>query len=104
MLVVGAGPGGLQAAISAARAGHRVTVWEREPEPGGQVRLAATVPNRAELGDMIRNQVDRVPSGSASPIEYGVDATRRPVLARWPTTSSSPPARSPRARGGWPPT
>ena len=38
-------------------AGHHVTVLEREAEPGGQVRLAATVPNRAELGDMIRNQV-----------------------------------------------
>ena len=58
VLVVGAGPGGLQAAISAARAGHDVTVVERESVPGGQVRLAATVPNRAELGDMVRNQVN----------------------------------------------
>ncbi len=31
---------------------------EREDVPGGQVRLAASVPNRAELGDMIRNQVN----------------------------------------------
>jgi 2,4-dienoyl-CoA reductase (NADPH2) len=58
VVVVGAGPGGLQAAISAARAGHDVTVLERESLPGGQVRLAATVPNRAELGDMVRNQVN----------------------------------------------
>lgn len=57
VVVVGAGPGGLQAAIAAARQGHRVTVIEREPQAGGQVRLAATVPNRAELGDMIRNQL-----------------------------------------------
>ena len=57
VLVVGAGPGGLQAAIAAARAGHDVTVLERDAVPGGQVRLAASVPNRAELGDMIRNQV-----------------------------------------------
>jgi 2,4-dienoyl-CoA reductase (NADPH2) len=57
VMVVGAGPAGLQAAIAAARAGHEVTVHEREAEPGGQVRLAATVPNRAELGDMIRNQL-----------------------------------------------
>ncbi|MET0323847.1 MAG: mycofactocin system FadH/OYE family oxidoreductase 2 [Ilumatobacteraceae bacterium] len=58
VLVVGAGPGGLQAAIAAARTGHDVTVLERESVPGGQVRLAATVPNRAELGDMVRNQVN----------------------------------------------
>ena len=57
MLVVGGGPGGLQAAISCARDGHAVTVLERQAEPGGQVRLAASVPNRAELGDMVRNQV-----------------------------------------------
>lgn len=58
VLVVGAGPAGLQAAIAAARNGHRVTVCEKDAQPGGQVRIAASVPNRAELGDMIRNQVN----------------------------------------------
>jgi mycofactocin system FadH/OYE family oxidoreductase 2 len=57
VMVVGAGPAGLQAAIAAARNGHDVTVYEQAQEPGGQVRLAASVPNRAELGDMIRNQL-----------------------------------------------
>jgi len=56
-MVVGAGPAGLQAAISAARHGHAVTVFERDEVAGGQLRLAASVPNRAELGDMIRNQL-----------------------------------------------
>jgi 2,4-dienoyl-CoA reductase (NADPH2) len=73
-VVVGAGPGGLQAAIAAARAGHRVTVLEREAEPGGQVRLAATVPNRAEFGDMIRNQVTECRRLGVV-IEYSTDAT-----------------------------
>jgi mycofactocin system FadH/OYE family oxidoreductase 2 len=58
VMVVGAGPAGLQAAISAARAGCRVDVYEREPVAGGQVRIAASVPNRAEFGDMIRNQLN----------------------------------------------
>ena len=57
VMVVGAGPAGLQAAIAAARNGHRVTVYEKEDQAGGQVRLAATVPNRAELGDLVRNQL-----------------------------------------------
>ncbi len=57
VLVVGAGPAGLQAAIAAARNGHRVTVWERRREAGGLVRLAASVPNRAEFGDLVRNQL-----------------------------------------------
>ncbi len=57
VMIVGAGPGGLQAAIAATRDGHRVTVFERDHQAGGQVRLAASVPNRAEFGDMIRNQL-----------------------------------------------
>jgi 2,4-dienoyl-CoA reductase (NADPH2) len=57
VLVAGAGPAGLQAAIAAARNGHQVTVYEQGAVAGGQVRLAASVPNRAEFGDLIRNQV-----------------------------------------------
>jgi 2,4-dienoyl-CoA reductase (NADPH2) len=57
VMVVGAGPAGLQAAIAARRNGHRVTVYEKEAAAGGQVAIAASVPNRAELGDMIRNQL-----------------------------------------------
>jgi len=55
VMVVGAGPAGLQAAIAAARRGHHVTVYERDPVAGGQVRLAASVPYRGELGDLVRN-------------------------------------------------
>ncbi len=80
VLVVGGGPAGLQSAISAAQWGARVVVWERDPEPGGQVRLAATVPNRAELGDMIRNQVAECRRLGVS-IECGVDATVADVIA-----------------------
>lgn len=56
VMVVGAGPGGMQAGISAAKRGHEVVIYEREQHAGGQVRWAATVPNRAEFGDIIRNQ------------------------------------------------
>ncbi|MEY4361661.1 MAG: hypothetical protein RL391_967, partial [Actinomycetota bacterium] len=34
------------------------TVYEKDDNVGGQVRLAASVPNRAEFGDMIRNQIN----------------------------------------------
>ena len=83
VVVVGAGPAGLQAAIAAAEAGHQVTVLEREAQPGGQVRLAATVPNRAELGDMVRNQVTECRRLDVT-IEYGCDATVEVVDALRP--------------------
>jgi mycofactocin system FadH/OYE family oxidoreductase 2 len=57
VLVVGAGPGGMQAGIAAARRGHEVDVYEANTQPGGQVRVAASVPSRAELGDLVRNQL-----------------------------------------------
>jgi mycofactocin system FadH/OYE family oxidoreductase 2 len=57
VLVAGAGAGGMQAAIAAARVGHHVDVFEAESVPGGQVRVAAQVPSRAEFADLTRNQL-----------------------------------------------
>ena len=81
VLVIGAGPAGLQAAIAAARNGHRVTVLEKEELAGGQVRLAASVPNRAEFGDLIRNQLTECKRLGVA-IEYGVSAWPGLVLER----------------------
>ncbi len=83
VLVAGAGPAGLQAAIAAARNGHRVTVCEQSTQAGGQVRLAASVPNRAELGDMIRNQLAECRRLGVT-IEYGVGVWPGMVAERRP--------------------
>ncbi len=83
VMVVGAGPAGLQAAIAAARNGHTVTVLEQQPEAGGQVRLAASVPNRAELGDMVRNQLTECRRLGVT-IEYGVGVWPGLVTERRP--------------------
>ncbi len=83
VVVVGGGPGGLQAAIAAAQDGNRVTVLERDAVAGGQVRLAASVPNRAELGDMIRNQLNECDRLGVE-IRYGVEADVDAVRALRP--------------------
>jgi 2,4-dienoyl-CoA reductase-like NADH-dependent reductase (Old Yellow Enzyme family)/thioredoxin reductase len=49
VLVIGAGPGGLEAARVAAERGHQVVVHEAANEVGGQVRLSALAPRRREV-------------------------------------------------------
>jgi N-methyl-L-proline demethylase len=49
VVVVGAGPAGLEAARVAAARGHHVTVFEAASQPGGQIRLTAQTKRRAEM-------------------------------------------------------
>ncbi len=49
IVIVGAGPAGLEAARVAAERGHRITIFEASSQAGGQVRLAAQLPRRREL-------------------------------------------------------
>jgi N-methyl-L-proline demethylase len=49
VLIIGAGPAGLEAARVAALRGHRVAVHEAAPQAGGQIRLTAQTPRRREM-------------------------------------------------------
>jgi len=53
VLVAGAGCAGLEAARRAAFAGHKVILSESKGRIGGQLRLAAMMPKRHEIGDII---------------------------------------------------
>ncbi|MDE3028523.1 MAG: FAD-dependent oxidoreductase [Paracoccaceae bacterium] len=53
VLVVGAGPAGLEAARTAAERGHRVEIVEAAPQIGGQFRLAGMQPRRAQILDLL---------------------------------------------------
>jgi 2,4-dienoyl-CoA reductase (NADPH2) len=54
--VVGAGPGGLDAALFAAQRGHQVTVFEASDGVGGQFLYAASIPHRHTLLRLIDHQ------------------------------------------------
>lgn len=53
VLVIGAGPAGLEAAIGAAKCGHNVTVYDKDRWAGGKYRLASVPPCKGELGAFI---------------------------------------------------
>ncbi|MBT8339699.1 MAG: FAD-dependent oxidoreductase, partial [Desulfatitalea sp.] len=57
VMVVGAGPAGMECARMAALRGHMVQVYEKASEPGGQVNLIAKDPARQDFEDLKRYQV-----------------------------------------------
>lgn len=54
VVVVGAGPAGLEAARVARERGHDVVLFEKAPQVGGQVNLAAKAPKREQMAGIIR--------------------------------------------------
>ena len=51
--VVGAGPAGLAAALTAAGRGHRVTLFDKAQEIGGQLNMAKQVPGKEEFWGLV---------------------------------------------------
>ena len=94
VVVVGAGPAGLKAAEVAARAGHRVTLLERRGVLGGQLRLAASLDGRAEMGGVIDHLEIQVTKLNVD-VRLNCEVTADDVMALAPdhvivTTGSSP--------------
>jgi 2,4-dienoyl-CoA reductase (NADPH2) len=52
--VVGAGPAGLAMSTTAARRGHRVTLFEARDRIGGQLNVAVRIPGKAEFHETLR--------------------------------------------------
>jgi N-methyl-L-proline demethylase len=59
IVVVGAGPAGMEAARVAAERGHEVIVFEAADRPGGQIRLTAQSKRRAEMIGIIDWRFDQ---------------------------------------------
>ena len=72
--VVGAGPGGLEAAIYAAKRGHKVTVFEKEDHNGGQFFFAAVPPGKGEITDFLVWQTTQCRKLGVE-IRYNTEAT-----------------------------
>jgi NADPH-dependent 2,4-dienoyl-CoA reductase/sulfur reductase-like enzyme len=83
VLVVGGGPAGLEAARVAALRGHRVTLWERGHELGGQVRWMRRIPGRQEMAGLIA-YLERATKEAGVRVELGREGNPAAVLAERP--------------------
>jgi 2,4-dienoyl-CoA reductase-like NADH-dependent reductase (Old Yellow Enzyme family)/thioredoxin reductase len=54
VVVVGAGPAGLEAARVARERGHDVVLFEKSEQVGGQINLAAKAPQREQMAGIVR--------------------------------------------------
>ncbi len=83
VVVVGGGVAGLEAARVTALRGHRVVLFERESEVGGQVLVAARAPDRAEYAGIVRFLKHQVNKRGVE-VRLKVEATVEHVLAERP--------------------
>ncbi|MGD9975557.1 MAG: FAD-dependent oxidoreductase, partial [Desulfatirhabdiaceae bacterium] len=83
IMVVGAGPSGLEAAVTATRAGHRVTLYEKGPDIGGQIWMAGAPPHKRELLEFIRYyramiQKYQIPLRLNTPVDENLIRNQKP--------------------------
>ncbi|MCB4770975.1 NADH:flavin oxidoreductase [Ancylobacter sp. Lp-2] len=83
VVVVGAGPAGLEAARVSAERGHRVVLFEKDDKPGGQINIAARATWREALSGIPRWLYAQV-SKKGVDIRLGTEATEAAILAEQP--------------------
>lgn len=83
VLVVGGGPAGLEAAATAARRGHDVTLLERADRLGGQVNLIRSLDGRERFGLLVDELVRDVEAAGVD-VRLGVEAVAADLVG-WDT-------------------
>jgi len=83
ILVLGAGPAGMEAARVAAQRGHDVTVWERDAQAGGQLIIGSLPPFKERLAQLRDHMLGRLTALGVS-VRTSFDVTPEAVVAFGP--------------------
>jgi 2,4-dienoyl-CoA reductase-like NADH-dependent reductase (Old Yellow Enzyme family)/thioredoxin reductase len=81
--VVGAGPGGMEAAVTADRRGHDVVLFEKKNEVGGYLRLAGVPDFKVEFRKLLKSY-ERILTESGVEVRTGIEATPEKVMREKP--------------------
>ena len=73
IVVVGAGPAGLQAALTAHERGHHVTLLERQDSLGGLLHVACRPPHKTPF-ELLRKYLEQAVTQSGMDVRLGVEA------------------------------
>jgi len=85
IVIVGAGPAGLEAARIAGERGHEVVVFEAAPDPGGQIRLCAKSERRKDMLGIIDWRMQQCAKKNVK-FNFNVVAESQDVLNEKPHT------------------
>jgi NADPH-dependent 2,4-dienoyl-CoA reductase/sulfur reductase-like enzyme len=83
IVVIGAGPAGLEAARVASARGHEVTLFEATERAGGQIRLASRISRRRELIGIVDWRLERLEAQDVT-MRFSTWAQGDHVLAEQP--------------------
>jgi thioredoxin reductase len=83
VMIVGGGPAGMEAARMAAMRGHQVTLYEKEPELGGQINIAKKGAGRENIGLIVTNLMAQLKKWAVR-IETGIGVTEEFVIENSP--------------------
>lgn len=84
VIVVGAGPAGLEAARTLALRGHSLVLMEKNQRVGGQNIIASMAPGRQEIEGVTRWLISQVQKQANIDLQLGVTATTDIILAEKP--------------------
>uniref|UniRef100_A0A7C2K625 FAD-binding protein n=1 Tax=candidate division WOR-3 bacterium TaxID=2052148 RepID=A0A7C2K625_UNCW3 len=75
VIVIGGGPAGMQAALTAAERGHEVIIYEKEKELGGNLRLAAGFPFKRDMQRFLEWITEKVRNDKRIDLRLSKEAT-----------------------------